>query len=134
MLAPFRPELHRYCRRLTGNVWDAEDLVQDTLLRGFGTLASVHSRVDNPRGYLVRIATHLWIDARRRGALERERLATAAVTPEAASPATPAARTEARFAAARLLERLPLQERAALVLKEVFDMSLREIASTLGTT
>src|SRR5262245_40583038 len=30
LLTPFRPELHRYCRRLTGNVWDAEDLVQDT--------------------------------------------------------------------------------------------------------
>jgi RNA polymerase sigma-70 factor, ECF subfamily len=27
MLVPLRPALHRYCRRLTGNVWDAEDLV-----------------------------------------------------------------------------------------------------------
>jgi hypothetical protein len=28
MLVPFRPELHRYCRRLTGDIWDAEDLVR----------------------------------------------------------------------------------------------------------
>ena len=35
MLVPLRPDLHRYCRRLAGNVWDAEDLVQDTLLRTF---------------------------------------------------------------------------------------------------
>jgi hypothetical protein len=31
-----RPALYRYCRRMTGNIWDAEDLLQDTLLRGFG--------------------------------------------------------------------------------------------------
>lgn len=31
-LTPFRPELYRYCRRLTGDVWDAEDLVQDTMV------------------------------------------------------------------------------------------------------
>src|SRR5579872_2308767 len=36
---PLRPALARYCRRLTGDVWDAEDLAHDTLLRGFGLLA-----------------------------------------------------------------------------------------------
>src|SRR5689334_11234441 len=41
LLAPLRPALHGYCRRLTGNVWDAEDLVQDTLLRAFGTFGCV---------------------------------------------------------------------------------------------
>src|SRR5215813_5604411 len=34
-LVPLRPALYGYCRRLAGNVWDAEDLVQDTLLRAF---------------------------------------------------------------------------------------------------
>ena len=41
-LNPFRPELHRYCRRLTGDLWEAEDLVQDTLVRGFASLGVVH--------------------------------------------------------------------------------------------
>src|SRR5882724_13648887 len=36
MLVPLRPALYSYCRRLAGNVWDAEDLAQDTLLRAFG--------------------------------------------------------------------------------------------------
>ena len=36
MLVPLRPDLHRYCRRLAGNIWDAEDLAQDTLVRAFG--------------------------------------------------------------------------------------------------
>src|SRR5260370_21956080 len=67
-LAPLRPALHGYCRRLSGNLWDAEDLVQDTLLRAFRTLGSVHARIENPRAYLLRTATNLWIDTvRRRG-------------------------------------------------------------------
>src|SRR5438094_776491 len=57
LLAPLRPGLHGFCRRLTGNVWDAEDLVQDTLLRAFGTLGSVSVRIENPRAYLLRTAT-----------------------------------------------------------------------------
>jgi DNA-directed RNA polymerase specialized sigma24 family protein len=34
-LVEWRPALHAYCYRLTGNVWDGEDLVQDTLVRVF---------------------------------------------------------------------------------------------------
>jgi RNA polymerase sigma-70 factor (ECF subfamily) len=71
-LAPLRPSLPRYCLRLTGSVWDAEDLVQDTLLRVFGLLGKVSADLENPRAYLARTATHLWIDRIRRSARERE--------------------------------------------------------------
>src|SRR5438876_8997319 len=63
---PLRPDLHRYCRALTGSVWDAEDLVQDTLLRAFAKLGEVSLRVDNPKAYLFRIASNLWVDHFRR--------------------------------------------------------------------
>ncbi|MGE4608967.1 MAG: hypothetical protein AAEJ52_19705 [Myxococcota bacterium] len=46
LLAPIRPDLHRYCRGLTRNLWDAEDLVQE--------VARVHLHTGNhPRGWQV---------------------------------------------------------------------------------
>ena len=78
LVAPLRPALHRYCRRLTGNLWDAEDLVQETLLRAFGTLGSLHQRVENPRAYLFRAATNVWIDTLRRRGTEADALAAQA--------------------------------------------------------
>ena len=36
IMVPLRPGLHAYCRKLTGYLWDGEDLVQETLLRAFG--------------------------------------------------------------------------------------------------
>ena len=70
LLAPLRPVLHGYCRRLTGNLWDAEDLVQDTLLRAFGQWGVTAPTIRNPRAYLLRTATNVWIDRLRRRELE----------------------------------------------------------------
>jgi RNA polymerase sigma-70 factor (ECF subfamily) len=130
VLTPFRPELHRYCRGLTGDVWDAEDLVQETLLKGFASLGSVNVSIANPRGYLVRIASHLWIDGHRRNVLETSALAML----DDDGVTTQPDRDRMRAAAARLLERLSPQERAAVVLKDVFDMTLAEIAEALSTS
>jgi RNA polymerase sigma-70 factor (ECF subfamily) len=129
VLSPFRPQLHRFCRRLTGDIWEAEDLLQDTILRGFGVLGSLHHTIRNPRGYLLRIATNSWFDALRRRDLETRTLP--ATTADEFTPADPA---EVRGASTRLLQLLAPQERAAVVMKEVFDMSLEEIAQVLGTT
>jgi RNA polymerase sigma-70 factor (ECF subfamily) len=127
-VAPLRPALHAVCRRLTGDVWAAEDLMQDTLLRGFAALGQINHGIENPRGYLLRTATHLWIDAQRRRGFEAHALA-AADPPAAAPPAE-----SVRDAGERLLQRLSPQERAAVVLKDVFDLSLEEIAEVLRTT
>src|SRR4051794_39918609 len=61
-----RPALFGYCRRLTGNVWDAEDLVQETLTKAFARAAESHFGIDNPRAWLARIATNTYIDQTRR--------------------------------------------------------------------
>ncbi len=130
LLAPLRPTLHGYCRRLTGNLWDAEDLVQDTLLRAFGTLGSIFTRIENPRAYLLRTATNLWIDTLRRRGSEATALAEQAPSEAIDGQAAGAVRD----AGTVLLQRLAPQERAAVILKELFDYRLEEIAEVLATT
>lgn len=130
---PLRPGLHGYCRRLTGDLWDAEDLVQDTLLRAFGSLARIHDPIRKPRAYLLRTATNLWIDHVRRRDREREVLSQAALETEAQVGAA-APGGEVRDAGRRLLERLAPRERAAVLLKDVFDLDLEESAEVLETT
>jgi RNA polymerase sigma-70 factor (ECF subfamily) len=132
-LAPLRAVIHGYCRRLAGNVWDAEDLVQDTLLRAFGQWGVTAPPIRNPRAYLLRTATNVWIDTLRRREKEaRAPMSTPDDTP--APDASPETASDVRDAGSRLLQRLSPQERAALVLKEVFDMTLEEIAELLATT
>src|SRR3954462_10710889 len=59
---PLRPELYRYCRHLTGSPWDAEDMAQDALARAFVTLACMKEPPDNPRAWLFRVASNLWLN------------------------------------------------------------------------
>jgi RNA polymerase sigma-70 factor (ECF subfamily) len=132
-LVPLRPALYGYCRRLAGNVWDAEDLVQDTLLRAFGQWGVTAPTIRDPRAYLLRIATNVWIDTLRRRRTEARAPWADAEEAPAAEP-DPTKSRELRDAGARLLQRLSPQEQAAVVLKEVFDMTLEEIADLLATT
>src|SRR5215468_3607061 len=70
---PLRPDLYRYCRYLTRNAWDAEDLVQDTLARALVTLGRVFQEIEQPRAWLFRVASNLWIDRQRRHLVRQER-------------------------------------------------------------
>jgi len=132
-LAPFRPNLYAYCKRLTGNIWDAEDLAQDTVVRGFSVMSRTDTSIENPRGYLISIATNLWIDVARRHASEMNAMARERDEPRGGIDATPE-KSELRDAASRMMQMLAPQERAALMLKEVFDLSLDETAKILGTS
>ena len=108
-LAPLRPGLHRYCRRLTGNVWDGEDLMQDALLRVFGLLGKIDRDLENPKAYFIRTATHLWIDQQRRLALHRQWQSSVGDADDGAAAAEQ--HVELRQAASALLKRLPPRER-----------------------
>jgi RNA polymerase sigma-70 factor (ECF subfamily) len=127
---PLRPELYRYCRYLTHSPWDAEDLVQDTLARGFVTLGTMFAELPSPRAWLFRVASNLWIDRMRR----ETRGAAIAAESTAVEPAPLTAPRDAREAAGTLLVRLSPQERATVVLKDVFELSLDEIATALTTS
>lgn len=125
---PLRPDLYRYCRHLTRSPWDAEDLAQDTLARAFVTLGQMGQAPPNPRAWLFRVASNLWIDRLRQ---RREHWLPVTGVPEARMENDP---RSAREAAGTLLGQLSPQERAAVVLKDVFDLSLEEAAEALSTT
>ncbi len=133
-LSPLRPALFRYCRGLTGNPWDADDLVQETLMRGFSILGFGQAEITDPRAYLLRIASNAWIDWQRRKAIESVALdQIAAASPLHTRPGHEDVAV-VRDAGAVLMQNLAPQERAALVLKELFDMSLEESARILGSS
>jgi RNA polymerase sigma-70 factor (ECF subfamily) len=132
-IEPIRPALYRYCRRITRDVWEAEDLLQETLLRGFGAMGrgDLHgdwSRVKDTRAYLFRIATNLWIDQLRRGEVRAEPVEISAPSP------APEVSVATHEAASQLLAYATPQERAAIVLKDVFDFTLEDIAVMLSST
>jgi RNA polymerase sigma-70 factor (ECF subfamily) len=129
LVQPLRPVLHGYCRRLAGNLWDAEDLVQETLVRTFGALGKIHHEVGNPRAYLLRAATNLWVDM-----LRRRRTAEDAPLESPRPEPGPETAAEVREAGAVLLQHLAPREAAAVILKDAFDMSLEETAEVLETT
>lgn len=127
---PLRPALYQYCRHLTRDVWDAEDLVQETLARAFVTLGTMFSSLPEPRAWLFRVASNTWIDQVRRSRFEQLQV-EARVDAAGVHLHDPQANREA---AGTLLALLSPQQRAAVVLKDVFDFSLDEIAAMLETT
>jgi RNA polymerase sigma-70 factor, ECF subfamily len=125
---PLRPQLYRYCRYLTRSPWAAEDMVQDALARAFVTLACSQEPPENPRAWLFRVASNLWLNERRAA---RDVPTSEEQLPQLSHEPEPRATREA---AGTLLGQLSPQERAALVLKDAFDLSLEEVATTLGTS
>jgi RNA polymerase sigma-70 factor (ECF subfamily) len=131
MYEPLRGELYRYCRHLTRSAWDAEDLCQDALSRAYVTLSQMGEAPSQPRAWLFRVASNLWIDQVRRRRLEASQRD---VLPEGEPALTAGEPMASREAAGTLLSQLSPQERAAVVLKDVFDFSLEEVAEALTTS
>ncbi|MGH7440503.1 MAG: sigma-70 family RNA polymerase sigma factor [Polyangiaceae bacterium] len=130
MVEAIRPELHRYCARLTGSVIEGEDVVQETLAKGFYAL-SLQPEVPPLRPWLFRIAHNQAIDflkSKGRSSTDvREDIEEVAGFDEAPDPAA------VRAALARFLA-LPVTQRSAVILKDVLGHSLEETAETMETT
>jgi RNA polymerase sigma-70 factor (ECF subfamily) len=126
-----RPRLHRYCARMTGSVLDGEDVMQEAVFEAYRKLASYDdSRALSP--WLFRIAHNRCIDFLRRRKV-REQAETTATEPELVLPIESPGR-EVDRAVERLVINLPPKERACVLLKEVFDYSLAEIADLVDST
>lgn len=126
-----RPSLHRYCSRMTGSVFDGEDVVQDALFQAYRKLDTF----DDARPlapWLFRIAHNRCIDfLRRRGV--REEAEAGAARPDSILPADPSGPALGR-AVEHLVLTLPPMERACVLLKDVFDYSLEEVADLVDST
>jgi len=130
-ISALRPSLHRYCARMAGSVMDGEDVVQEALFEAYRKLDTFdESRPLKP--WLFRIAHNRCIDfLRRRGV--RDEAETAAAVPEVTSPADGALLGVGK-AIEHLVAVLPPRERASILLKDVFDYSLEEIADLTDST
>ncbi len=130
LIADVRPELHRYCARLTGSVIEGEDIVQETLAKAFYAL-SMAPDVPPLRPWLFRIAHNAAIDLLRRhdrSALDlHAEIESVAGFEDRPDPAV------VRAALSQFL-RLPATQRSAVILKDVLGHSLEETAETMGTT
>jgi RNA polymerase sigma factor (sigma-70 family) len=133
LVADLRPELHRYCARMTGSVADGEDIVQETLARAYYLLPEM-DEVPAFRPWLFRIAHNRALDhLRRYEARMGEPLE--AVQDSAADPAPDpgdiiAHQQAVQVAVSRFVELAPAQ-RSCVILKDVLGHSLEEIGALL---
>ncbi|TIQ14796.1 MAG: sigma-70 family RNA polymerase sigma factor [Mesorhizobium sp.] len=123
--------LHRYCARMTGSTLDAEDVMQEALFEAYRKIEKLDD-TSALRPWLFRIAHNRCIDFLRNRQV-RERAEAGFVEEEIILPVEPAGRGAAR-AIERLVIHLPPKERACVLLKDVFDYSLEEIADLVGST
>jgi RNA polymerase sigma-70 factor, ECF subfamily len=136
LVEPHRAKLHAHCYRMLGSRHDADDALQEALLRAWRGMDRFEGR-SAPSTWLYRIATNTCLDAistrtRREPASTDSQLAIEdrRAGPEARYEQREAA--ELRFIAA--LQHLPARQRAVLILRDVLGYSARETAQALGTT
>ena len=131
-----RPELHRYCARLMGSVIDGEDVVQDTFARAFVALPELEE-MPPLRPWLFRIAHNRALDLLRGRAVRRAEPIEAAhevADPQSPDPVELMMRREAVETAVSRFVELPTVQRSVVILKDVLDQSLEEIAAMLDLT
>jgi RNA polymerase sigma-70 factor, ECF subfamily len=158
-LEEHRSELRAYCYRMLASPFDADDAVQETLIRGWKSYDSFEQR-SSLRSWLYRIATNVCLDMHRAGQrrarpmdlgparepvvgnlAERPEATWLEPTPDSilatntADPAEAAvARDSIRLAFVAALQHLPPKQRAALILCEVLQWKAAEVAELLDTT
>jgi RNA polymerase sigma-70 factor, ECF subfamily len=156
----YRRELTGFCYRMLGSGFEADDAVQETMLRAWRGASAFEGR-SSLRSWLYRIATNICLDmlrGRQRRALPMDfgpsaaplesllgkplteglwvtPIADSRVLPESGDPADiTVARETVRLAFVTAMQHLPARQRAVLILCEVLKMPATEVASTLDTS
>jgi len=148
---PYRGELVAFCYRMLGSVDDAEDVVQETMLRAWRARDRYDSTRASVRTWLYRIAANACMSALEGRARRPLPSGLGAPSDDPRAPLTPALdipwlqpfpdarfdigmRADMRLALVAALQWLPPLQRAVLVLREVLEFSAAEVAAQLGTT
>jgi len=147
----YRGELTAYCYRMVGSFHDAEDLVQETMLRAWKARDRYDSTRATVRTWLYRIATNACLTTLAGRARRPLPSGVGAPSDDPGAPLTPAfdiawlqpfpdgrvdleARADMRLALVAAMQVLPARQRAVLLLREVLEFSAGEVAEQLGTT
>jgi RNA polymerase sigma factor (sigma-70 family) len=130
LVGELRPELHRYCARLTGSVVDGEDIVQDTLAKAYYAI-SMAAEMPPLRPFLFRIAHNTAMDVLRR--YERKHVDLVAEIPDEVTVDERPDPEVVRAALATFLD-LPVSQRSAVILKDVLGCTLEEIVESTGAS
>ncbi|MGW4157718.1 sigma-70 family RNA polymerase sigma factor [Micromonospora chersina] len=148
---PHRGELLAYCYRMLGSFHEAEDLVQETMLRAWRARDRYDPTRASVRTWLYRIATNACLTALEGRARRPLPSGLGAPSTDPGAPLTPALdipwlqpfpdtrldpdlRTDLRLALVAAMQALPARQRAVLLLREVLEFSAAEVAAQLGTT
>jgi RNA polymerase sigma factor (sigma-70 family) len=133
----YRQRLFAYARQmLAGSRADAEDALQDVFVRAYGALRS-NDRDVSLRAWLYRVAHNRCIDELRRPAGGRADASPEALELIHAPSSDPLAAVEQRESLRRLVEdvqRLPEQQRSALLMREISGMAYQDLAAALDVT
>ena len=148
---PYRGELVAYCYRMLGSFHEAEDLVQETMLRAWKARDRYDPARASVRTWLYRIATNACLTALEGRARRPLPSGLGAPSVDPGAPLTPAfdipwlqpfpdarldvdRRADMRLALVAAMQALPPRQRAVLVLREVLQFSAAEVAGQLETT
>jgi RNA polymerase sigma-70 factor, ECF subfamily len=129
LLAAMRPKLHRYCARMVGSVIDGEDVLQDALIKAVEA-RPLAGRIDNPEGWLFRIAHNTALDFLRRRS-RQEAFRSAEEVEMIADELDAVASRQIAAASLRTFMRLPVAQRASVILMDVLGCSLQEICAIM---
>jgi RNA polymerase sigma-70 factor (TIGR02957 family) len=141
LLQELRPAAFAIAYRMLGTVSEAEDVTQDALVR-FHDAHARGEHIASPRAYVATITTRLAIDELRSARKRREAYVgdwlPEPIVTDATAAGDPAAQAELAdslsVAFLALLERLTPEQRAALLLHDVFDYGYDEVAKIVGTS
>jgi RNA polymerase sigma-70 factor (TIGR02957 family) len=136
LYSELRPRAFAIAYQMLSSVSEAEDVVQEAFLRMHLTLQR-DERITSPRAYIATLVTRLAIDQLRSARMRRERYVGEWLPEPLVTDPTPAEHAETAdslsLAFLVLLESLSPRQRAAFLLREVFDYPYAEVAEIIGT-